>query len=150
MQSLEKLPISREGIALFAENMKADILEGRVDLKALLYQKKVIEMALEAVFKDEAVKKECIDTIEQYGKQGAGYAGAKIEVSGRKEWDYTKTGDSKIEELLSRQEQIKKEVATRQKFLQTIPSKGMADPETGEIIYPASYKQNDFIKVTIK
>lgn len=147
---LQKLPISREGVELFASQMVSDILDGRIDLKSLLYQKKIIEMTLERIFDNEEVKDMCIDAISQYGKEGAGYAGAKIEVMSRKTWDYSNTGDSAIEELMGKQELLKKKLATRQKFLQTIPSKGIADPETGEMIYPASNTSKDYIKITLK
>lgn len=148
--NLAKLPISKKDISIFADSMKTQILDGDIDIKELLYQKAVIEKTLSAIFDDQQIKDFAIDTVESYGKEGAGYGEAKFEVGTRRSYDYSKCGDSKIESLDQSVKDLTKQKKDREKFLQFIPQSGIADPETGEIVYPAAVSVTTFIKTTLK
>lgn len=147
ISQLSYLPETRDQQARFVEMAKQEILNGVFDAKELLFRKKIIEDTLDQIFKDEDVKKHLMSEIEKYGKGGAGYEGAKIEIGGKKEYDYSKCNDSEMNDLILKQEEIKKKVAERAKFLQTL-QKPVANPDTGELIYPAAYTQTDYFKVS--
>jgi hypothetical protein len=53
-------------------------------------------------------------------------------------WDYSQTQDQVLFDLEAKQETIKAQIAERQKMLKLIPAGGMADPETGNIIFKAA------------
>jgi len=53
-------------------------------------------------------------------------------------WDYSQTNDQVLFDLEKQQESIKAQIAERQKLLKTIPAGGMADPETGNMIFKAA------------
>lgn len=53
-------------------------------------------------------------------------------------WDYVNTGDNILFDLECQMSSVKEKITERQNFLKTIPEGGMADPETGAMIYRAA------------
>lgn len=53
-------------------------------------------------------------------------------------WDYSKTEDTELHELEYAKLLIEAQIKKRQEFLKNIPEGGMADPETGAMIYRAA------------
>jgi len=53
-------------------------------------------------------------------------------------WDYSQTQDQILFDLEKQQEAIKALISDRQKMLKLIPVGGMADPETGNMIFKAA------------
>ena len=138
---LELMPSTEEQVQSFSSQIKDQILSGAIDWKKLLYQKKLMEKTLDAIFKDKAVDDLISEEIEKYGKGGIGINDLKFELSGKTTFDFKNCGDSKVLEL---EEELKK----RKEFLKNIPASGIADPETGEMIYRASSTYSPFIKAT--
>ena len=128
---LELMPSTEEQVQSFSSQIKDQILSGAIDWKKLLYQKKLMEKTLDAIFKDKAVDDLISEEIEKYGKGGIGINDLKFELSGKTTFDFKNCGDSKVLEL---EEELKK----RKEFLKNIPASCIADPETGEMIYRAS------------
>lgn len=146
---IELMPSTEEQIQSFSVQAKNKILSGEYDFKKFLYQKKMIEKTLEAIYEDEEVKELMHNEIEKYGKEGVGFNDLKFELGNRKTWDYSNTDDTELFALETQKKEIEKQIKERQKILQTA-KKPFADVETGEIIYPASYSEKTYIKTTTK
>lgn len=147
ISQLSYLPETRDQQARFVEQAKQEILNGIFDARELLFRKKIIQDTLDQIFDDPQVKSHMLDEIGRYGKDGAGWSDAKITVESRKTYSYENCGDTELTTLTAESEKAIKSLKERQKFLQTI-NKPVADPETGEMIYPAAYTQTDYFKVS--
>jgi hypothetical protein len=147
ISQLSYLPETREQQARFVEQAKSEILNGIFDARELLFRKKIIQDTLDQIFDDPQIKSHMLDEIGKYGKEGAAWGDAKITVESRKSYSYDNCGDTELAILSAESERATKGLKERQKFLQTLP-KPVANPETGEMIYPAACTQTDFFKVS--
>jgi len=147
ISQLSVLPDTKEQQARFVEMAKAEILDGIFDARELLFRKKMIQDTLDQIFDDPQVKKHLISEIEKYGKEGAGWADAKITIESRKSYNYDNCGDTELSDLAEKQKGFDTAVKNRQKFLQAL-TKAVANPETGEMIYPPAFSQSEFFKVS--
>lgn len=147
ISQLSALPDTKEEQARFVGLAKMEILNGVFDARELLFRRKMIEDTLSQIFDDQDVKRHLMDEIGKYGKEGAGWGDAKITVESRKSYSYEYCGDTELSTLTTEKERLDKSLKDRQKFLQTL-SKPVADPESGELIYPAAYTQTDYFKVS--
>jgi len=149
IQTLNLLPDTKDQMNEFIELTVQDILENGYDFKELLVKKKLWMDTIEGIFSDKRIKDFFIDEYNKEKSKEIGFGNAVIKLGSRRSWDYSQCNDSTLETLKQNIEPLKKEIATREKFLQTI-SKPVADSETGELIYPAAFSTNEFFTVTIK
>lgn len=148
---LTLMPSTNKEVAYFSQSIITQLINGSLDFKQLLYQKKFIEETLEAIFENEDVKKHIEGEIEKYGKEGVGFHDAKFELSTRKTFDYSQTNDSEIINLEGKLKEATNNLKDRQKFLQTLTKPlELFNNETGEVemIYPAVFSTSTFVKTT--
>lgn len=145
--TLFQFPNTTEQQQTFIAAIKEEVLSGIIDVKELIVQKKMILDTLEAIFESTDIKKHLIDEIEKYGKEGAGFGGYKITKEQRRSYDYSQTGDIFINKYQQEADIAGNQLKARQKFLQML-SKPMADPETGELVYPAAVSITEYLKVS--
>jgi hypothetical protein len=65
-------------------------------------------------------------------------------------YDYSQCNDSVMDDILKREDIIKKEKDERIKFLKTIPIEGVVNPSTGEMIYPPTKSSTTTLVVKLK
>ena len=65
-------------------------------------------------------------------------------------YDYSMCGDSKLAEMYKTLEAVKADIRERETMLKSLPKSGMADPETGEMVYPPARSSKTIIKTTFK
>lgn len=125
------------------ENGEANPLEVHLSLKALL------DVA-DRVMSNKRYEAAVLQEAQKYGKTFELH-NAKLEIkeAGTK-WDYSQTNDSKLVELTNRFDALMAQRKQREKFLQTIPEGGVADPETGELVYKAAKSSKTIVSVTLK
>lgn len=83
--------------------------------------------------------KDSVVALASYYPKSFDYQNAKIslrEMGGK--WDYSNTEDNILFDLECQMASVKEKITDRQNFLKTIPEGGMADPETGAMIYKAA------------
>lgn len=110
---------------------------------------KTAQDAIESVLNDEAVKKAMFEELDKWGKDGAIHGGAVVKIGERRNFKYDNCNDSKLLEFAANAEKVAKDLKDRQKFLQLLKDP-IADPETGEIIYPAAVTFTKFITLSEK
>lgn len=150
------MPETKEQIATFSAQIKEQILDGSFDFRKYLYLKHAMEKTFDNIKNDDEVKAYIDKETSKYGAEGTGYHDMKIELAGRKIWDYSQTGDTQLFELEAQKKELEEKIKERQKYLQNF--KITIDPHTGEIkypegyregLFPASYKEKTYVKTTI-
>jgi hypothetical protein len=122
--------------------LKEQILNGYLNPLEFYRQAKIAAECIDDLKKDPEVFEMAMTEIAKYGKEKPTVNGAVVTSSQRSVYDYESTGDPVWKEL-------KQKLKDREKFLQNIPSGGVADPETGEMIMPPTIKISEFITVKI-
>ena len=109
------------------------------ELELYIQAKQMASMFKEIV--DHTKVKQFVDAKFSNDKEKHDVCGFVIEKVSRSTYDYK--NDARWVEL-------DKEIKEREKLLKAIPVSGMADPETGEMIYPPIKKPSEFFKLTNK
>jgi formiminotetrahydrofolate cyclodeaminase len=96
-----------------------------------------------------------LEAAEQYHQKSFEYQNAKIELKevGTK-YDYSQCNDAEYSELVAQQKEITEKVKAKERFLQTVPVKGIVitNDETGETytVYPPSKKSTTSVAISLK
>lgn len=160
-QVLSLFETTKEDRQTFIEDVLYKIEEGEVDVLKTHLQIKHAENLLKN-FTDKKTNpnaasrysKALLEAAEKNGKK-FGYQNAEFQI---KEtgviYDYSVCGDPVIAELLQQQADIDTKVKERQKFLQTVPEKGLliTIEDTGETltVYRPSKSSTTSVSVTLK
>lgn len=135
----------------FVQTIIDNIHDGKINPLVAHLQVKCMEDLLDLI-KENTIYR--ADVLEEAGKMG----GKSFEFNNATfkfmeaavKYDYTQCGDDVILNLLEEEKILKEKIKARQKLLQAMPEKGMADPETGNLCYPPSRKSTTTIAVTLK
>lgn len=134
----------------FAALIIDEIKEGRTDPLKVHMQLKSCEHLMESVKENPEYKELVLEAASKHGKRFETY-NAEFETSeAGVKWDYSQTGDTVLDELMATKAELDAKIKDRQKFLQTIPESGMADPENGNMLYRASKSSTTIIKCKLK
>lgn len=140
----------KEGRKFFADSVVTSLLVGNYNPLSIHYNLK----CMEAVIKDLLANKDYKDLVlEEASKNGKSfmYKSSVIETkeTGVK-YDWEATGDEQIKALLEEEKELKKKIKARQEFLKAVPEGGVADGESGNMIYRAPKSSSTTIAVTLK
>ena len=146
----KNLPVTKSGVNDLFISAKELIIEGEADPLKFAVQVKALEELVKQLRADKDIRDCIIEEIAKHGKE-ADYSGNKLTVreSGVR-YDFSQCGSSKyveIDDSIKDLSEKKKELET---FLKTIPETGIADPETGEMLYRPSKKSTTSPVVTLK
>ena len=138
---LDKLPLISEAekqsfIETFIERMES----GEHDVFEMFIQIKQLESMFTELVKHDRIKQILDNEFENQEKK-FNRCGFVVEKASKSTYIYE--NDATIYEL-------KEKIKDREKLLKAIPLSGMADPETGEMLYPPLRKVTDYIKLTKK
>lgn len=103
------------------------------------------------LYKDNAgVRDITLRELSKYGKSHQ-FGDCRLEEaeSGVK-YDYSMCGDSKLADMYATMEALKADIKEREEMLKRLPRAGMADPDTGEILFPPVKSSKTIIKTTFK
>lgn len=149
--TLSLMPETKAEVRTFAAKIADEVLAGYIDPLAFHVRLKALEMLLDEVMKDERVRLAVLNQADRYGAKSFDAFGAKIQVkeAGVK-YDYSQCGSS---EWQQRDQWVKDHTEARKNietFLKALPDTGMADPETGEIVYPPARTSKTIVSVELK
>ena len=140
------MPESKKQVEIFIQGATEQILNGQVNpLEAAVYLK-TMEDVLKGI-RDNPEIKEMIrfEVIEQGGEVNLG--NAKIKNVERSNWDYSK--DTRWKDIMNQIELLNEHRKNREKMLQIL-EKEVADPDTGEMVFPAKKTTIQYPRVTLK
>ena len=65
-------------------------------------------------------------------------------------YDYSMCGDSRLNDMYKTLEALKVDIKEREEMLKKLPRTGMADPDTGEVLFPPARSSKTTVKTTFK
>lgn len=103
------------------------------------------------LYKDNAgVRDITLRELSKYGKSHQ-FGDCRLEESeSGVKYDYSMCGDSKLADMYATMEALKADIKEREEMLKRLPRAGMADPDTGEILFPPVKSSKTIIKTTFK
>ena len=142
---------NRDQRASFITHVKEAVQEGRArGLNVLLQAKCMAEIAKE-LCDDPELKALYLAEGEKEGKKFV-YRNAEFSVkeAGTK-YDYSSSGDTTLDDMQAKYDQLTEKIKARQTFLKAIPEgKEMADPENGNILVRPAKSSTTILAVTLK
>jgi hypothetical protein len=134
----------------FALRMVQEIKEGNIDPLKVHMQVKSTEHLLDMLKDNPEYRALLLEQAEKNGKKFEMYNSEfQVKEAGTK-WDYSKCDDAVYTELEKELAGIQSKIKERQKFLQTIPESGIADPVNGNMIYRASKSSTTIVQCSLK
>lgn len=138
------------GVAVLAEKAIQAVLEGEVDPITAHINVSKMELAIKTFKNDERVRDLTIRELWKYGKKGVFGDCTMEEAEAGVKYDYSECGDSRLEELYAMRQALDADIKEREAFLKSVPLSGVADVETGEVVYPPAKSSKTIIRTTFK
>lgn len=137
-------------IAEIANQAIMAVREGEIDPLLAHYNVSKMEAAIKAFKENPHVKAITLDELSKYGYKKS-YGDCLIEqIEAGTKYDYSGCNDSELTELEALKADVEARIKARQATLKSLPLRGLADPETGEMIYPPVKSSKTSIKTTFK
>lgn len=148
MESIQLLRVEATPASLAASAIEA-VIEGHIDPLIAYANVTKMERAIEAFKGDERVRDMVMERVTRDGKVTLGDTLLEVVESGVR-YDFSECGDDELNELMRLRADLDNAIKERQKMLRSLPISGMADPNTGAMVYPPSRTSKTTIKTTIK
>ncbi len=142
--------VSKAGAVELGQQIKEVILAGYERPDLIYIRLKAIEAAIKQVYDDKEVK---AYVLEEAAKNGKAYdlQGNKIEVCYTyTKYDYSRCGCEPLSEINRQLAELDEARKRWELTLKGLPETGLADPQTGEMMYPPSVVRQEGVKVTLK
>lgn len=137
-------------IAELSDTAIAAIKDGTFDPITAHINLSRMEAAIKRVKDDAEVRDITLRELAKYGKKQAFGDCTLEEAESGVRYDYSECADSYLVELENMKAEIEERIKERQKMLKSLPVSGMADPDTGELVYPPARSSKTVIKTTFK
>lgn len=126
------------------------VVDGNVDPITAHINISRMEAAIKAFKENEQVRNITLNELAKYGKSYQ-FGDCRLEeVEAAVKYDYAHCGDNKLMDMYSTLDAIKSDIKERETMLRALPISGLADPESGEVIYPPSRSSKTTLKTTFK
>lgn len=144
---LNNLPISKVGVEEIVNTAIESILSGKQNPLDIAIKLKAMEDIIKAIRANQDVKDFTLDTAEKTGSKSFDFNGARITIADTTKYDYS--GDSYWNRLVNEIELKTLHRKGREKLLQDLTAP-VADPETGELINPATKTNDKQLRINLK
>lgn len=109
-----------------------------------------MEAAIKAYKEDEHVRDITLQELSKHGKSHQ-FGDCRLEeAEAGVKYDFSMCGDSTLSNMYANKHAIEANIKEREAMLKALPSTGMADPTTGEVIFPPARTSRTIIKTTFK
>ena len=128
----------------------SSVVNGEVDPITAHINISRMEAAIKLFKENTYVRDITLRELAKYGKSHQ-FGDCRLEEaeSGVK-YDYSMCGDSKLRDMYETLEALKVDTKEREMMLRSMPASGLADPETGEVLFPPARSSKTIIKTTFK
>lgn len=140
------MPTTKAEIVTFVKGAKEEILSGNYNPIDIEIQLKAMEEMIKALRSDKEIKEYLTDELS---RNGGKYESSKATITTRNSTRYDYSADTKWIDLKEAENNMAEARKEREKMLQNLTEE-MADPQTGEIIYPAVKVSQTSIVVSLK
>lgn len=135
---IKRLLGTKEQMKSFVDAVISEMMNNEIEPLTLFAMVSRMEKIFADIKNHPKLKEYCNDIADMYQEKKFSINGITFEKSSRRTFDYS--NNSQWRDM---NENLKKHEA----FLKAIPYEGVANPETGEIIYPPLVKTFTFLKV---
>jgi len=137
-------------IADLAGKAISAVVNGDIDPIEAHIQISRMEAAIKQFKDDTQVRDITLREMSKYGKSHQ-FGDCRLEEceSGVK-YDYSMCGDSRLNDMYKTLEALKMDIKEREMMLRNMPVSGLADPDTGEVLFPPARSSKTTIKTTFK
>lgn len=140
-------------IAELAADAIHAIIQGNVDpIKAHISVSRM-EQVIKTYKADKDVREITLHELSKYTDQRKGYTFGDCVLQEKEvgqKYDYTACGDSTREKMIAELESLSQRIKEREQMLKSLPLSGLADPETGELLFPPAKSSTTTITTTFK
>jgi len=141
---------NKEQRRTFVDGLVHEIIEGGKNPIEIHTQLKAMEDIVKDINSRPEYKTALLDEASKNGKSFM-FHNAKIETRevGTK-YDFSMSNDSELDSLNAQKEIISAKIKERENLLKALPLSGMADPISGEMLYPPIKTSTTSVVVTLK
>lgn len=134
----------------FVDSLVNEIAEGGRNPLEIHTQIKAMEDIAKELNSRPEFKEAVLNEAQKSGKSFM-FHNAKIDIKevGTK-YDFSICQDSELDSLIAESEKLAEKIKQRQALLKALPISGMADPISGEMLYPPSKSSTTAVAVTLK
>ena len=150
METLAPYIQSTVPVSEIAERCITAVRNGDVSPLSVWADLTKVERICAAVKADAGVFDDALDEMNSYGGRAVFGDIVLEQAEAGVKYDYSACGDSKLAEMYELRKRLDADIKEREKMLKNLPASGMADPETGEMLYPAPKFSKTIIKSTVK
>lgn len=131
------------------ENFRAQILDGNVNPLQAFAQLNLLAKAADAAMKDTQVLDAALNEFAKHNLKAVAMGDCKIEqVEAGTRYDYSVCEDPKLAYMQATHDVLGIDIKERQEMLKRIPDGGMADPDTGALVYRPAKTSKTTLKIT--
>lgn len=110
-----------------------------------------MEKAIQQFKNNRLVQDAILQELAKYGTRERTFGDCELrEGETAVKWDYSVCGDSVLEDMERTMAALEADIKERKKFLQSVPREGIANPDTGEVLFPATKTSKTTIFTTFK
>lgn len=137
-------------VAELAARAISSVVNGEVDPITAHINISRMEAAIKLFKENTYVRDITLRELAKYGKSHQ-FGDCRLEEceSGVK-YDYSMCGDSRLNDMYKTLEALKMDIKEREMMLRNMPVSGLADPDTGEVLFPPARSSKTTIKTTFK
>lgn len=149
---MEQVILFRESAhpAELAARAISSVVNGDIDPITAHINISRMETAIKLYKDDAQVRDITLRELSKYGKKHTFGDYTLEECESGVKYDYSLCGDSKLADMYATMEALKADIKERETMLRNLPISGMADPDSGEVIYPPARSSKTTIKTTFK
>lgn len=133
-----------------ADRAISAVVDGHVDPIIAWANIRRIRAAIELFEKNKQVMDITLRELSKYGQRHQFGDCVLEECEAGVRYDFSECGDSKLSDMYATRDALLADIKERESMLKALPVSGMADPETGELIYPPARSSKTTIKTTFK
>ncbi len=147
---LKLLPLGKEEVQNYFNQLKNEVLEGNDN--PLIFKKHISSLSLliKMVSNDSEIGDLIMDEAEKHGERTFDYLDCNFQIKeSAAKYDFTECNHDEWDNL---HKTIESKIKDRKKIEKQLKSmsKEMADPSTGEIIYPPKKQSKTIVQITLK
>lgn len=137
-------------IAELASSAISAIMEGHIDPITAHINLSKMEAAIQQVKNNADVRDITLRELSKYGKKHSFGDCTLEETEAGVKYDFAECGDDWLNNLEKMKNDLEIQIKARKEMLKHIPIGGMADAETGAVVYPPVRSSKTIIKTTFK
>lgn len=142
---LNSLPETREQQKTFIHAAVEELINGDYNIMQYYVKAKLMLDTLDKINKSKRIKPLILEEAQRYNNQSLN--GCTIQVVTKREYNFDNCNHAEYNRLKKLQAETEQSLKAIENMLKSLVSP-VADPESGELIYPPVVTENEYVKIT--